>query len=281
MLVIPSGSRHWSMAKEQRHALGHPLRAGVTRTRSNTTTGATLRSAMVGFEWVCYPGRNSTLQQELWTWGEAALLLASTQGYDPIQSWAIEPCSGTQGNGGLLPPLLLSLPPSQRWRNGGEGQSSPLVECECEMRENSGHQTPLWHWQKRAGKPNPWAAGGHGWIRRAPPVRADHELWAWKKTSHAQRANCKKFVKLTVTYWQKRTVVKYFKKKKNSCVCTLSEHYSLENFYFPTFESIMLYVLRFILNLGLSFTALNFINKSCFLLLYLRTLKMYYFLLLK
>lgn len=55
MLLIPSGSRHWSMAKEQRQALGHPLRAGATRTRSITTTAATLRSTMVRLEWVCYP----------------------------------------------------------------------------------------------------------------------------------------------------------------------------------------------------------------------------------
>lgn len=92
MLVIPSSSRHCSMAKEQRQAIGHPLRAGATRTRSNTTAGATLRSAMMGFEWVCSPGGNSTLQQELWTWWEVALLLASTQGYDPIQElsyWAV------------------------------------------------------------------------------------------------------------------------------------------------------------------------------------------------
>lgn len=70
----------------------------------------------------------------------------------PSRSWAIEPCSRAQGNGGLLPPFLLSLPPSPRWRKGGEGQSSPLVECECEceMRESNGHQTPLWHLQKWA-----------------------------------------------------------------------------------------------------------------------------------
>lgn len=48
----------------------------------------------------------------------------------PSRSWAIEPCRRAQGNGGLLPPLLLSLPPSPRWRKGGEGQSGPLVECE-------------------------------------------------------------------------------------------------------------------------------------------------------
>lgn len=53
----------------------------------------------------------------------------------PSRSWAIEPCRRAQGNGGLLPPLLLSLPPSPRWRKGGEGQSGPLVECEMRERE--------------------------------------------------------------------------------------------------------------------------------------------------
>ncbi len=60
---------------------------------------------------------------ELWTWGEAALLLASTQGYDPIQSWAIEPCSGTQGNGGLLPPLLSHYLPVRDGETEGRGKA--------------------------------------------------------------------------------------------------------------------------------------------------------------
>ncbi len=115
--------------------------------------------------------RNSGCEEKrLFSWPALRVMI-------PSRSWAIELCSRAQGNSGLLPPLLLSLPPSPRWRNGGEGQSSPLVECECEMRESSGHQTPLWHSQKWAGKTNPWAAGGHGWIGSAPPVRADRELF--------------------------------------------------------------------------------------------------------
>lgn len=175
MLVIPSGSRHWSMAKEQRQALGHPLRAGATRTRSITTTGATIRSAMVRFEWVLlslwklHPaaGTLDVRRSDSSLWPALRVMI-------PSRSWAIEPCSRAQGNGGLLPPLLLSLPPSPRWRNGGEGQSSPLVECECEMRESNGHQTPLWHSQKRVGKPDCELQVD----RSAPPVRADGELWA-------------------------------------------------------------------------------------------------------
>ncbi len=117
--------------------------------------------------------RNSGCEEKrLFSWPALRVMI-------PSRSWAIELCSRAQGNSGLLPPLLLSLPPSPRWRNGGEGQSSPLVECECEMRESSGHQTPLWHSQKWAGKTNPWAAGGHGWIGSAPPVRADREFFKY------------------------------------------------------------------------------------------------------
>lgn len=45
----------------------------------------------------------------------------------PSRSWAIEPCSRAQGNGGLLPPLLLSLPPEMEKRRGGAKQSISWV----------------------------------------------------------------------------------------------------------------------------------------------------------
>lgn len=92
----------------------------------------------------------------------------------PSRSWAIEPCSRAQGNGGLLPPLTTSQSEMEK-RRGGAKQSISWV----------------WVWDER----EQWSPDTSvtlaevsvscRWKRIDPPVKAEHELWAYEaNTTH-------------------------------------------------------------------------------------------------